>query len=114
VNGTEPSQRKAAGRPKAPKAPKEPKAPKAPKAPRAAKGESGPRGSRANAKYAGHRLYSKCQENPRRPDSIGFKSHEILLKNPGITYEEFLAKGGVPAALAWDIDKDFVRIEKVD
>jgi hypothetical protein len=81
--------------------------------PRQAKNGASREGNKRN-KFAGHRLYSKCEANPRRAGSIGHGSHELILKNPGMTYEEFLEKGGVPAALQWDVEKDLVRIEKVD
>ena len=90
---------------RAPKA----RAPKAERAPRKAK-ES--KGETKRGRYVGHLLFSKCDKNPRREGSIGYHSHQILLENPGIRYEEFLEKGGVPAALQWDIDKDLARVEK--
>ena len=49
--------------------------------------------------------------NPRRETSFGYKSMEIVIaaKN-GITYEEYIRKGGRRQDLAWDIAHGYVTI----
>jgi hypothetical protein len=48
-------------------------------------------------------LFPTVATNPRRKDSCGFHSMKIILRNPGITYEDFVAKGGRPVDVRWDI-----------
>lgn len=59
----------------------------------------------------GKKLFSTCADNPRRPGSKGHSSHEIIMANPGITYEEFREKGGRSNDAQWDIDREWVRAE---
>lgn len=60
------------------------------------------------SQFAGKVLTSKCETNPRRANTHGYKSHQIILDNPGITNEEFVELGGRANDLKWDIDNDFV------
>ena len=62
--------------------------------------------------FMGKPLYSTVGTNPRRKDSIGYKSHQIILKNPGITFEEYVKKGGEPASLRWDMLHGYVTTRK--
>jgi hypothetical protein len=63
--------------------------------------------------FEGKTLYSTQDANPRRKDSIGYKSHRILLRHPeGILYEDFIKKGGEPAALRWDFAHGYVTTTK--
>jgi hypothetical protein len=41
--------------------------------------------------------------NPRRENTHGRKSLQIIIDNPGISYEDFLTKGGRNKDLLWDI-----------
>jgi hypothetical protein len=76
---------------------------KKPKAPKA-EGESKPKGrAKGTGTFNGHKLRAVPKENPRRPDSNGFKSFQIVLDNPGITYEAFIEKGGQPQNLRKDV-----------
>lgn len=50
-------------------------------------------------------------ENPRRQNSHGHRSLQIIIDNPGITTEEFLAKGGRSNDLRWDLAHGNVRAE---
>ena len=61
------------------------------------------------SKFVGFKLFAVGAENPRRKGSVGYKSHEIIRKNPGITYDEYVAKGGVPASLRYDYEHDYVE-----
>jgi hypothetical protein len=56
------------------------------------------------AKASAFKLYPVAKENPRRADTPGHKSFGIILKNPGISYEDFKKKGGRAQDLRWDID----------
>ena len=60
------------------------------------------------SQFAGKVLTSKCETNPRRTNTHGHKSHQIILDNPGITTEDFIEQGGRANDLKWDIDHDFV------
>lgn len=71
----------------------------------------GPKPERASSgAFAGKKLYSTSKDgtNPRREGSIGFKSHAIVLKNKGITYEDFIAKGGRSGDVRWDVEHGFM------
>ena len=61
------------------------------------------------SQYAGKKLYRKTQENPRRKGSHGFHSFEVI--EDGITYEEFLERGGRLKDLDWDISKGHVTVK---
>lgn len=50
-------------------------------------------------------------ENPRRRNSAGFNSLEIIINHPGITTEEFRAQGGRMNDLRWDVEHGHVRVE---
>lgn len=54
--------------------------------------------------YSGMQLFPLKTENPRRPGSFGFESMKIIIDKPGITTEDFVAKGGRPNDLRWDIE----------
>lgn len=49
--------------------------------------------------------------NPRRKGSHGYKSLQLIIDNPGITAEEFVAKGGRNVDLRWDLKAGNVRAE---
>lgn len=66
------------------------------------------------SKYAGKRIFAAMKDNPRREETWGWKSYNIIKAagKRGITYENFLAKGGRLKDLAWDDARgDRVRIE---
>jgi hypothetical protein len=50
------------------------------------------------------------EDNPRREGSHGHRSLQIIIDSPGITVEEYIAKGGRPRDLRWDIAKGFVKV----
>lgn len=56
-------------------------------------------------------IHPKVTENPRRAGTHGFNSMKIILKNPGLTYEQFIERGGRPQDLRWDIDKGNVELK---
>jgi hypothetical protein len=79
-------------------------APKASKGKKKAEGSEGEGASAGRSgDYAGHKLKSAVDANPRREGSHGAASFQIVLDNPGISYEDFIAKGGRPQNLRKDI-----------
>lgn len=61
--------------------------------------------------YAGHKLYPLCDTNPRYPGSHGYHAIKIIMDNPGITYEDYMAAGGLSHGLRYDLAHEFVRTE---
>lgn len=78
----------------------------APASPAAAKAG---RGRKATA--AGQKLTATVEENPRRKNSHGYRSLQIVIDNPGLTTEEYTTKGGRLNDLRWDIAHGNVRAE---
>lgn len=59
--------------------------------------------------FAGCRLTAICSENPRRKNSHGFKSLQIIIDRPDISYDDYLAAGGRLVDLRWDINNGNVK-----
>ena len=59
----------------------------------------------SNSKYAGMSLYSFTDSNHRRQGSFGYHSMQIIIENNGISYEDYISKGGRTRDLEWDLDK---------
>jgi hypothetical protein len=83
-----------------------------------AKGTAKPKaegeGRGRKSQYSGMTLRATVEANPRREGSHGFKSLGLILaagKN-GISYEDYIKKGGRLNDLVWDINKDHVVAEK--
>lgn len=66
--------------------------------------DAGKRGRKSN--FDGMKLRAKegTTENPRREGTHGYKSMQIILDNPGISYEDFISQGGRANDLRWDIE----------
>jgi hypothetical protein len=64
------------------------------------------------SEFAGKPLFAKFKANPRKPGSHGHRSYSVVLRKPGITYEEYLAKGGRNTDLRWNIAHDFITTRK--
>ena len=60
-------------------------------------------------KYAGRMIRTISVRNPRREGTKGFHSMGILI-NAGepVSYESYIAQGGRPNDLAWDLEKGHV------
>ena len=64
----------------------------------------------------GARCAGKCLtaahliKNPRREGTAGFKSMQIVLENPGILFEDFLAQGGRRKDVTRNLRKGFLKI----
>jgi hypothetical protein len=59
----------------------------------------------------GKRFFALCTVNVRREGSFGHTSLQIIMDNPGITGDEFLAKGGRLKDLRFDLQQQRVRLE---
>lgn len=82
---------------------------KAPAAKKAVAGGGARRG--ATSKYAGKKLHATGKENTRRVGTHGHKSMGIILANKGITFEDYVKKGGRPNDLEWDVGKGNVEVK---
>jgi hypothetical protein len=60
--------------------------------------------------YSGKTIIRLEKVNPRREDTHGFNSWNLLKK--GMTYEQFITAGGRRVDLAWDIMKGNVKLSK--
>lgn len=69
----------------------------------------------------GKRLFSKVQENPRRPNTHGSTAFQIILDNPGIQYEDWIEcyrskrpqdKRHPYHHLRWDYRRDRIQIKE--
>lgn len=56
-------------------------------------------------------LTAKVAENPRKAGTKGRLSFQIILENPGITFEKFKELGGRSNDLQWDIDHNWVEVK---
>lgn len=56
-------------------------------------------------------LVSNEDDVGRREGSFGQRSLQIIKDNPGIFYEDYIAKGGRATDLRWDVEKGRVKIE---
>ena len=67
-------------------------------------------GAGRESTYAGKVITKLVDENPRREGTAGFKSFAVI-KN-GMTYEQYIAKGGRRKDLAWDEAHKYVKVSK--
>lgn len=74
---------------------------------KAVKREGGPG---RTSMYSGKRIVKLVKDNPRREDTHGYNSWELLRK--GMTYEQYIEAGGRRVDLAWDILKGNVKLAK--
>lgn len=74
---------------------------------------SKPQHSGKKSKFEGGIIKSNMNANPRREGTWGYKSFELIMAagDEGISYEEFLAKGGRNKDLAWDWNHGFVSVD---
>lgn len=85
---------------------------KKPAAPKKAKGDKPAGRAPGTGTYNGHKLRAVPKENPRREGSHGHASFQVVLDNPGITYEKFIEKGGKPQNLRKDISMGRIVADK--
>lgn len=74
------------------------------KKPKKEKAESESHGRKG--KFTGKHLFPSddLTENPRREGTQAHKSMSIIIKAPGVAFEDFIASGGKTSNLSWDID----------
>ena len=74
---------------------------------------SKPQHSGKKSQFEGGIIKSNMNANPRREGTWGYKSFELILAagDEGISYEDFLAKGGRNKDLAWDWNHGFVSVD---
>lgn len=58
--------------------------------------------------FSGKRIKKLVKDNPRRKGTAGFKSFGLITS--GMSYEDYLAKGGRRQDLAWDVDHKYVKV----
>lgn len=63
-------------------------------------------------KYANAKIYPMTDVNPRKEKTIAYHAFQIILDNPGITYEDYISKGGHYNDLAYDHARNRCSIEK--
>jgi hypothetical protein len=66
----------------------------------------------SKGKFANAKIYPMTDINPRREKTIGYHAFQIILDNPGITYEDYLSKGGRYNDLVCDFARTRCSIEK--
>jgi hypothetical protein len=59
--------------------------------------------------HAGKKLFKVAKENPRRQGTLGYNSFKVI--KDGMTYEQYIAKGGRLVDLNWDIEKGYVKVK---
>lgn len=62
-------------------------------------------------KYAGAKLQATVKTNPRKEGSFGYHSMKIIMDNPNILYEDYIAKGGRLQDLKWDLERGWVELK---
>jgi hypothetical protein len=77
------------------------------------KGQQAPEPHVRQSQFSGRKIVTKLKENPRRADTFGHASFEIVLAAgaKGISYEDYRAAGGRPNDLQWDLDHDYVTLK---
>lgn len=80
------------------------------KAEREADGEQseGTKGRRATA--AGKYIHRNVKDNPRRVNTHGYNSFELIPNKGGILYEDYIAQGGRNNDLRYDLEHGFVQL----
>lgn len=66
--------------------------------------------------YSGKTIYASKEAlaaNPRRENTAGHTAMAIVIKagKSGVSYEDYIAKGGAPNHLAWDIEHGNVTVK---
>jgi hypothetical protein len=64
--------------------------------------------------FAGRRLTATMGHNPRKDGTFGQRSYQIILDNPGITFEKYRELGGRANDLQYDYVRDRVQVSDGD
>ena len=67
------------------------------------------RAASSKNKYAGMHFRAVHEINPRRENTFGHHSYQIISDNKGISYEDYIAKGGRSNDLKWDLDHGNIK-----
>lgn len=78
------------------------------KSPAAVKKEAKAKGG---SQFSGKAIHLLVKDNPRKAGTHGHRSFEIVQKQPGITYEAYIAAGGRNNDLRWDIEHKFAEVK---
>jgi hypothetical protein len=78
------------------------------KAPKKASANGASKGRRSQ--YAGLRITKIEKTNPRREGTSGHASFALV--KSGMTYEQYIAAGGVRRDLEWDVAKGYTKLSK--
>jgi hypothetical protein len=62
-----------------------------------------------HGQFTGKKIYKLANKNPRREGTSGFNSWNAISKN-GMAYEDYLAAGGKPRDLLWDISRGWAEL----
>jgi hypothetical protein len=65
-------------------------------------------GAGRTSAFSGKRITRQTKDNPRREGTFGFKSFALI--KDGMTYEDYIAKGGRRKDLDWDVKHGFVKV----
>lgn len=61
------------------------------------------------SQYAGKKIFKVSKENPRREGTHGHKSFSVI--KDGMTYEQYIQKGGRQIDLDWDVKKGNIKVK---
>lgn len=65
------------------------------------------------SKFSGMYIYPCVQTNPRRPNSHGYRSFDIVLNHAdGILYEDYIEAGGRLRDLRYDVQNEYVSLAR--
>lgn len=77
-----------------------------------ARGELKPGRKAGTGVFVGKKIIPLKQVNPRRAGTFGFKSYEIIREHrDGVPFEEYIAAGGRPQDLRWDLEHKWVELK---
>jgi hypothetical protein len=96
---------------KKPQATKATKAKLVSKSPAAVRKEAKTKTTKATGKFAGKAIHLLVKDNPRKAGTHGWRSFEIVRKQPGISYEAYIAAGGRNNDLRWDVEHKFAEVK---
>jgi hypothetical protein len=64
--------------------------------------------------FADKRLFPVAGAKPRKPGTYGERSLAIIQAEPGISYKDYIAKGGRLKDITWDVDHGKAYVEPIE
>lgn len=61
------------------------------------------------SKFSGKKIYLLVESNPRREGTEGHQNFELYAS--GLSYEDYISKGGKANHLTWDIEHNYVEVK---